>query len=107
MHSSCTNLRTFSRTSFASCGISKSIIASPPDAFPLGPTGSSRRGDERLGALEQPERRRVQHVADGARRLPGAGARVRALEYDAQLEACEHGVPADGRHIARRPLSVA
>ena len=53
------------------------------------------------------QRDRVQEVAGRARRLAGAGARVRALEHDAELERGEHRVPVDRRHVARRHLGVA
>src|SRR5262245_31862971 len=72
-----------------------------------GGAGPSGPGDARAGAREERERDLVQRVADGALGLPGAGARVRALEDDPEPIAGEHLVPRDRVEAAPRALAVA
>src|SRR5437764_927712 len=76
------------------------------------PTGNSHgqcsaRGNHRLSAAKEAECGRVKHVPDSFRRLPRVRSRVRALQYDSELEARKYTVPADSGEVARRAFSVS
>src|SRR5436305_10173311 len=82
-------------------------------AAPLPPTANrdpaetaSDGGDAANRPVEEPGRRRVEHVPHRLRGLAGAGPGVGPLEDDAELAAGEHLVPGHGREVAVAALAV-